>query len=145
MVVNIMDETPQAISDTVPIVTTQDIVIARQKGRELAQNLGFPKGEQTRFATAISELTRNIITYAGTGTCEFYIYQQGHYNCIAAKMIDHGPGIDNPKLAMTDGYSSGSGLGLGLPGAKRLVHELRIESEPGLTQVVIIIKQRSID
>ncbi len=59
-------------------------------------------------------------------------------------MIDHGPGIDNPQLAITDGFSSGSGLGLGLPGAKRLVHELLIESVPGLTEIKISIKQKKV-
>ncbi len=138
----IMDDMLQPIISSVPILATSDIVTARQKGRELAQHHGFSKGEQTRFATAISELTRNIITYAEKGRCDFYSYEKEKYHIITAKMIDYGPGIDNPQLAITDGYSSGSGLGLGLPGAKRLVHELSIESAPGLTEIKISIKQK---
>ncbi|MDP7593062.1 MAG: ATP-binding protein [Litorilituus sp.] len=130
------------VSEHVPICSTKDIVTARQKGRELAHCFKFSKGEQTRFATAISELTRNILTYADTGSCQFYVYTDKNYHTIMAKIIDHGPGIENPKLAMTDGYSSGNGLGLGLPGAKRLVHELSIKSEPGLTQIEITIRQK---
>ncbi len=139
-----MNEMLVPIISTLQISTTSDIVTARQTGRELAKKLGFSKGEQTRFATAISELTRNIITYADKGRCEFYSYEKENYQIISAKMIDHGPGIDNPQLAITDGYSSGSGLGLGLPGAKRLVHELLIESVPGLTEIKISIKQKKV-
>jgi len=128
--------------NTVQILSTKDIIVARQQGRELAQNYGFSKGDQIRFATAISELTRNIITYAVQGRCEFYTSENEQEHIILAKIIDHGPGIDNPLLAITDGYSSGSGLGLGLSGAKRLVHEFLIESTPGLTTIEINIKKR---
>jgi serine/threonine-protein kinase RsbT len=137
-----MNITLKSMINTVQILSTKDIIVARQQGRELAQNYGFSKGDQIRFATAISELTRNIITYAVQGRCEFYTSENEQEHIILAKIIDHGPGIDNPLLAITDGYSSGSGLGLGLSGAKRLVHEFLIESTPGLTTIEINIKKR---
>ncbi len=137
-----MNETLKSMINTVQIFSTKDIIIARQQGRNLAQSYGFSKGEQTRFATAISELTRNIITYADQGRCEFYTEENQQEHIIIAKIIDHGPGIDNPLLAITDGYSSGAGLGLGLSGAKRLVHDFLIQSAPGLTIIEINIKKR---
>ncbi|GLX83404.1 ATP-binding protein [Thalassotalea eurytherma] len=128
--------------DDIPIKCTQDIVISRQKGRELARKSGFSVSEQTRFATAISEITRNVLTYATEGDCYLFEKTLDGYHMVIAQIVDHGPGIDNPKLAMNDGYSTGNGLGLGLPGAKRLVHELNINSMPGKTLVEIIIKGR---
>ncbi|MCH2055212.1 MAG: ATP-binding protein [Thalassotalea sp.] len=128
--------------DSVPIKCTQDIVISRQKGRELARKSGFSVSEQTRFATAISEITRNVLTYATEGDCHLFENNLDGYHMVIAQIVDQGPGIDNPKLAMSDGYSTGHGLGLGLPGAKRLVHELNIDSTPGKTIVEIIIKRR---
>jgi len=127
--------------DDVPIKCTQDIVISRQKGRELARKSGFSVSEQTRFATAISEITRNVLTYATEGVCHLFEKTSDGRQMVVARIVDHGPGIDNPKLAMSDGYSTGNGLGLGLPGAKRLVHELNINSMPGKTIVEIIIKR----
>jgi serine/threonine-protein kinase RsbT len=127
------------LEHTVAIKTTQDIVIARQKGRELAQRYAFSKSEQTRFATAISELTRNVLTYATAGECSFAVTCSSKKDTILARIIDNGPGIANLELALQDGYSGGTGLGLGLPGAKRLVHTFLIDSSPGLTIIDISI------
>ena len=124
---------------TITIETTQDIVIARQKGRELAQQYAFSKSEQTRFATAISELTRNVLTYAIAGKCSFAVSCTSKKDTIFARIIDNGPGIANLELALQDGYSGGTGLGLGLPGAKRLVHTFLVNSSPGLTMIEITI------
>ena len=124
---------------TISIKTTQDIVIARQKGRELAKQYAFSKSEQTRFATAISELTRNVLTYAVTGECSFAVTRANKKDTILARILDNGPGIANVELALQDGYSGGSGLGLGLPGAKRLVHTFLVNSSPGLTVIDITI------
>jgi serine/threonine-protein kinase RsbT len=124
---------------TITIETTQDIVIARQKGRELAQQYAFSKSEQTRFATAISELTRNVLTYAVAGKCSFAVSCASKKDTILARIIDNGPGIANLELALQDGYSGGTGLGLGLPGAKILVHTLLVNSSPGLTVIDITI------
>jgi|TARA_B100000767_G_C19763881_1_gene536501 serine/threonine-protein kinase RsbT len=124
---------------TITIETTQDIVIARQKGRELAQQYAFSKSEQTRFATAISELTRNVLTYAVAGECLFAVTCASKKDTILARIIDNGPGIADLELALQDGYSGGTGLGLGLPGAKRLVHTFLVNSSPGLTMIDITI------
>lgn len=127
--------------ETIPIKATKDIVIVRQKGRELAILYSFSKADQTRFATALSELTRNVLTYAESGTCSFLVKSANRKSIITARIVDHGPGISDIKLALQDGYSGGSGLGLGLPGAKRLVHSFDIESSPGYTQIVISISR----
>ena len=129
----------KVFEQTISIETTQDIVIARQKGRELAQQYAFSKSEQTRFATAISELTRNVLTYAVAGKCSFAVSCASKKDTILARIIDNGPGIADLELALQDGYSGGTGLGLGLPGAKRLVHTFLVNSSPGLTMIDITI------
>ena len=114
-----------------------DVVTARQAGREMARQLGFGSANQTRLATAISELARNALQYAGEGVC--LIRDESDERRIRVKVVveDHGPGIPDIEQAMTDGFSTGGGLGAGLPGTKRLVHEFEIESEPGCTRVTI--------
>ncbi len=136
---NLSSELVSVFQETVAINTTQDIVIARQKGRELARQYAFSKSEQTRFATAISELTRNVLTYAVSGECSFSVTSVNKKDIILARIIDNGPGIADIELALQDGYSSGTGLGLGLPGAKRLVHTFLLDSSPGLTTIDITI------
>lgn len=136
---NLSSELVSVFQETVAINTTQDIVIARKKGRELAQQYAFSKSEQTRFATAISELTRNVLTYAVSGECSFSVTCVNKKDIILARIIDNGPGIADIELALQDGYSGGAGLGLGLPGAKRLVHTFLIDSSPGLTTIDITI------
>ena len=115
----------------VPILQEFDIVTARQVGRELAESVGFSGSDLTLIATAISELARNIVTYAKTGNIIFdNIYSNGK-NGILIIAQDKGPGIPDLNLAMRDGYSTGRSLGLGLPGAKRLMDEFEISSELG--------------
>ncbi len=108
-----------------------DVVTARQKGREMATQLGFSSTDLTLIATAISEITRNIVEYARRGELCLHIVQQGNKRGIVVIASDKGPGIPNIKLAMQDGYSTGKSLGLGLPGAKRLMDEFEIVSEVG--------------
>jgi serine/threonine-protein kinase RsbT len=136
---NIKTGLVDVFEEKIPIEKTKDIVIARQRGRQLAHQYAFSKSEQTRFATAISEITRNVLTYANNGYCLFSVTCAEKKDTISARIIDNGPGIEDIKLALQDGYSGGSGLGLGLPGAKRLVHSLFIESSPGLTTIDIAI------
>ncbi len=114
-----------------------DVVTARQAGREMARQLGFGSANQTRLATAISELARNALQYAGEGVC--LIRDESDERRIRVKVVveDHGPGIPDIEQAMQDGFSTGGGLGAGLPGTKRLVHEFEIESQPGRTRVTI--------
>lgn len=115
----------------IPVSSEIDIVTARQKGRELAAQLDFSSTELTLIATAISEVARNIVEYAKRGEISINIVQQYGKRGVIVTASDNGPGIPNIKLAMQDGYSTGHSLGLGLPGAKRLMDEFEIISEVG--------------
>lgn len=119
----------------------KDVVAARQAGREMARELGFGPADQTRLATAISELARNVLQYAGEGVC--LISNESNERRARAQVIveDHGPGIPDIEKAMECGFSTSGGLGAGLPGAKRLVHEFEIESRPGRTRVTIVVSK----
>lgn len=121
----------------IEIKVEADIVAARRAGREMARQLGFGSADQTRLATAISELARNVIQYAGEGVCLVTDESDQNASKIRVVVEDHGPGIPDIEQAMTDGFSTGGGLGAGLPGARRLVHEFEIESQPGHTRVTI--------
>jgi serine/threonine-protein kinase RsbT len=128
-------------SDTiVPLDRDVDIVAARQKGRELATSLGFTGGDLAVIATAISELARNIIEYASKGEIVLSVARQGGRHGIVVVARDEGPGIPDIEQAMQDGFSTGKSLGLGLPGAKRLMDEFKIASEPGKGTVVTMTK-----
>jgi serine/threonine-protein kinase RsbT len=124
----------------VTIEREADIVTARQKGRELAAALGFSSTDQTLLATAISEVARNIVSYAGTGTLTFRYVQEGARRGLTIVASDGGPGIPDIELAMRDGYSTGKSLGLGLPGAKRLMDAFTLESVVGAGTTVTMTK-----
>ncbi len=115
----------------VPINSEGDIVLARQEGRNLAAELGFHGSDPTVIAAAISEVARNIVSYASRGEILLSATRQGSKNGIVVIAQDHGPGIPDIALAMQDGYSTGNSLGVGLPGAKRLMDEFEITSEVG--------------
>ena len=121
-----------------------DIVSARQKGRELAAKAGFSEGDQTVIAAAISEIARNILMYAKRG--EVYLELANHEDRIGLIIIarDQGPGIADITRALQDGYSTSGGLGLGLPGARRLVDEFEIQSRPGKGTTITMKKWRRI-
>lgn len=108
-----------------------DIISARHQGRELADAIGFPASELALIATAISELARNVLTYAGRGEIVVDAINSGERAGILLIAKDDGPGIANVEQALQDGYSTGGGLGLGLPGVGRLMDELEIDSAPG--------------
>jgi serine/threonine-protein kinase RsbT len=108
-----------------------DIVAARQAGRALAAQLGFSATEQTLIATAISEIARNIVVYAERGEIALRRLDELGRIGIEVTATDRGPGIADIALAMRDGYSTRNSLGLGLPGAKRLMDEMAVVSEPG--------------
>jgi serine/threonine-protein kinase RsbT len=114
---------------TLHIRFEEDIIVARQKVREFAQAIGFQNMDIILIATAVSEITRNIIIYATKGEIEISRIVLDHKKGIQIIASDNGPGIDNLALAMEDGYSTGNGLGLGLPGAKRLMDEFEITTE----------------
>jgi serine/threonine-protein kinase RsbT len=108
-----------------------DIVLARKKVREIAAGCGFSSTEQTLIATAISEVARNIVVYAGRGEVLLSVVEESGRRGIVVVVRDEGPGIENPDLAMQDGYSTTKSLGLGLPGAKRLMDEFDLASSRG--------------
>ena len=114
-----------------------DIVRARAEARRLAGQIGFGPADQTRLATAVSELARNILQYAGKGLCVMDNVSDARTFGVRILFEDHGPGIEDIERAVQDGYSTGGGLGAGLPGTRRLMDQFEIESRPGLTQVTI--------
>jgi serine/threonine-protein kinase RsbT len=124
----------------VVINSDQDIVAARQRGRVLAIELGFSPGDATLVATAISELARNIVSYAGTGEIALAPAQNSGRQGIQVKASDHGPGIRDIQQALRDGFSTSGSLGLGLPGVRRLMDEFQISSQPGKGTTVMVRK-----
>lgn len=115
----------------IAVKMSNDIVTARQAGRELAEELGFTLTDRTMISTAISEVARNITSYAGSGEIRLQVDERDGRRALVVQAKDQGPGIIDIPRAMEDGYSTGLGLGLGLPGAKRLMDGMAIESAPG--------------
>ncbi len=124
----------------VPIIRDGDIIIARMKVRELATQVGFVRADLTLIAAAVSEIARNIFVYAGRGEMIFTSLQNGGRCGISAIGRDSGPGISDVEQAMQDGFSTGKSLGLGLPGAKRLMDEFEILSKVGVGTTVTMRK-----
>ena len=121
-----------------PLRSEHDIVLARQQVRRLTQELKFSLVDQTKMVTAASELARNALIYGGGGTMEWEILGAEGRIGLKLRFADNGPGIPNLDLAMTDGWTSGSGLGMGLTGSKRLVNEFDIDTKVGAgTRVTI--------
>ncbi len=126
----------------VAINSDQDIVSARQKGRVMANEIGFSTGDATLVATAISELARNIVSYARTGQITIKMVNGLNRQGIAVIASDNGPGIPDIRQAMRDGFSTSGSLGLGLPGVRRLMDEFEITSQPGRGTIVTVKKWR---
>ncbi len=124
----------------VPINSDADTVTARQQGRALAAHLGFTSGEQALVATAISELARNIVEYAEHGEIVLDLIERGGKRGVLVIARDQGPGIPDVERAMQDGFTTGRGLGLGLPGARRLMDEFEIVSVVGKGTTVTVKK-----
>jgi serine/threonine-protein kinase RsbT len=108
-----------------------DIVTARSMSREVARSQGFGAVDQARIATAVGELARNIFLYAKTGRVIIRGIEQGGRKGIEIVCEDQGPGIANIELSMQEGYSTSGGMGMGIPGARRLMHEFNIQSQVG--------------
>jgi serine/threonine-protein kinase RsbT len=137
------------IADTLmPIHGEDDIVLSRQRARETAKQLGFAAVDQSRIATAVSELTRNVVRYATDGRGEVTIRELSPSSDgpgrvgIEIVVSDEGPGIPDVGQALRDGYTSGSGMGMGLPGTRRLMDEMSVDSAVGRGTVVTIRKWR---
>jgi serine/threonine-protein kinase RsbT len=131
---------PERTEERIAIESDADVVVARQRARALAAELELSTTDQTLLATAISEVARNITTYATRGEVVPSITSDGGREGIRVVARDDGPGIDDIELALQDGYTSGGGLGLGLPGARRLVDEFDIESAPSAGTTVTLVK-----
>lgn len=118
-------------SDVLPVRSAQDIVLVRQAVRAWAVAQGLGLVDQTKIVTAASELARNTVDYGGGGTVLLEAVEQGARRGLRLTFEDEGPGIADVALALTDGYTTGSGMGLGLSGSRRLVNEFDLWSEPG--------------
>ena len=126
----------------VPIAADADLVVARAEGRALAQRLGFARPDPTLIATAISELARNVVMHVGHGEITMRpLYEDRRYGMLVV-VRDEGQGIPDVEAALRDGFASRGGLGLGLPGARRLMDEFEIESELGRGTTVTMKKWR---
>jgi serine/threonine-protein kinase RsbT len=123
-----------------PLQTEADIVRVRQVVRQWALQQGFSLVEQTKMVTATSELARNTVIHGGGGTAQLEALTRGNRRGLRVIFVDQGPGIPDIAQALTDGYTTGEGLGLGLGGAKRLVNEFEIASRPGAGTRVCITK-----
>jgi serine/threonine-protein kinase RsbT len=118
-------------SGSVPLRSEADIVASRQKVRALAQQLKFSLVDQTKMITAASELSRNTVVHGGGGDMRWELVEEGVRRGLRLHFEDTGPGIPDTRLALTDGWTSGAGMGLGLPGSKRLVHDFELHSALG--------------
>lgn len=126
--------------ECVPITGDADIVTARSRAKSMAAALGFSRTDQTVVAAAVSEIARNIVAYAGRGDMLLSARRSAGRWGLVVVARDKGPGIADVEQALTDGYSTGGSLGVGLPGARRLMDSLEIDSELGRGTVVTMIK-----
>jgi serine/threonine-protein kinase RsbT len=124
----------------IPIDSDSDIVTARQRGREMASQLGFTSTDLTLIATAISELARNIVLYAQQGEIVLKLAEEGRRRGIGVIARDNGPGIPDVERALREGFSTSRSFGMGLPGVRRLVDEFKISSEVGSGTIVNVKK-----
>ena len=116
---------------SLPVRIEQDVVLARQLARKLASDCGMRLVDLTKLVTAVSELARNTVVYGGGGDMDWQVLEEAGRTGVRLLFRDEGPGIADLKLALTDGWTSGNGLGLGLTGARRLVDEFELDTVPG--------------
>jgi serine/threonine-protein kinase RsbT len=135
-------EMPPQREARVEVRSDADVIAARQKGREIADQLGFSATELTMIVTAISELARNIVRYAGHGEVRLKIERNHASSGMVVIAADEGPGILDVQKALQDGFSTSGGLGLGLPGVKRLMDDFQIESSVDKGTVITTKKWR---
>ena len=126
----------------VPIDSDADLVAARAEGRALAERLGFPRPDPTLIATAISEVGRNIVVHVGRGEIVLRPFEEANRYGLVVIARDEGPGVRDVEAVLRDDYSGRGGLGLGLPGARRLMDDFRIESDAETGTTVTMMKWR---
>jgi len=131
---------PVVTNDSLPIRSSSDVVLLRQQVRARAIEAAFGLVDQTRIVTAASELARNTLDYGGGGRALIEVLREGARTGLRLTFEDSGSGIADIELALTDGYTTGGGLGLGLGGARRLMSEFRIESKPGAGTRVVVVR-----
>lgn len=127
-------------TETINIQSSTDVILVRQSVRQLAVEIGFGLVDQTKIITAASELARNTLDYGGGGTVKLETLQEGRRRGLRLTFEDRGPGISDIELALKDGFTTGSGLGMGLGGAKRLASEFEIQSVVGEGTRIIIVR-----
>lgn len=129
-------------SETMPVANSDDVVRVRQAVRSNAVTIGLSLVDQTKIITAASEIARNTVDYGGGGTLLIEILREGPRRGLKLTFADQGPGIPDLDRALTDGYTTGNGLGLGLSGAKRLCNEFAVKSTPGSGTIVTLARWR---
>lgn len=127
-------------TESVPVQTSDDVVRVRRDVRTMAVAAGFSLVDQTKIVTAASEIARNTIDYGGGGSADLQLVKYGGRKGVRLIFKDSGPGIADIDLALTDGYTSGGGLGLGLSGARRLCNEFDVKSKPGEGTTVTLVR-----
>ena len=133
---------PVEASETMAVQSSDDVVRVRQAVRGRAVAAGFSLVDQTKIVTAASEIARNTVVYGGGGTLCLELLREGARRGVRLTFADNGPGITDLEQAMTDGYTSGNGLGLGLSGAKRLCNEFSVKSAPDQGTIVTLARWR---
>jgi serine/threonine-protein kinase RsbT len=129
-------------TEILPLRSSTDVLAVRQAVRTVSRELGFGLVDQTKLVTATSELARNVVDYAGSGTARIESLNEGPRRGVRVVFEDHGPGIADVEQALRDGFSTGGGLGLGLGGARRLSNDFEIQSSPGHGTRVAITRWR---
>jgi serine/threonine-protein kinase RsbT len=129
-------------AESLPIRGSDDVVLVRQAVRKKSVSLGLNLVDQTKVVTASSELARNTLDHGGGGSVLLEVVENGTRQGLRLTFEDQGPGITNIELALTDGYTTGNGMGLGLSGSKRLSHEFELWSKPGEGTRVSILRWR---
>ena len=135
-------QVPIEARESMPVLTSDDVVKVRQAVRARAVAAGFSIVDQTKIVTAASEIARNTVDYGGGGTLCIELFREGARRGVRLTFADEGPGIADVELAMTDGYTSGRGLGLGLSGAKRLCNDFSVKSAVGQGTIVTLARWR---
>jgi serine/threonine-protein kinase RsbT len=129
-------------TETIPIKSSSDVVMVRQRVRTWATEMKFSLVEQTKIVTAASELGRNTLEHGGGGALELALIINGTRHGIRLRFSDQGPGIPDVSQALKDGYTTGGGMGLGLGGSKRLMNEFEIDTKPGIGTTITAIRWR---